>query len=69
MCIQLVEADDGVWCALLRFDWTVSKTYRLERASQLESQCWLMMGIEFHEVAEWETCSLISSYDISPKVK
>ena len=24
VCIQIVEADDGVWCALLRLGWTVS---------------------------------------------
>jgi len=70
MCIQFVEADDGVWCALLRFGWTVSKKCRLERASQLESQYWLMMGSSWgHEVAEWETCSLIGPYGISSKVK
>jgi len=44
MCIQFVKADDGVFCALLRFGWTVLKTCGLEGASQLESQCWLMMS-------------------------
>jgi len=44
VCIQFIEVDDGVWCALLKFSWTVLKTYGLEKASQLESQCWLMIG-------------------------
>ena len=46
MCIQFVEVDDGALCALLRFGWTVLKTYGLERASQLESQCcscWVLL--------------------------
>ena len=42
---EVVEADDGVRCALLRLDLDRQlKTSRLERASQLESQCWLMMS-------------------------
>ena len=50
-----VEADD-VWCALRRLcldrQW---KTGRLDRASQLESQCWLVRKSSLgREVAEEE---------------
>ena len=74
-CIQFAKADDGVWCTLLRFDWTVLKTFGLE--NQLVGESVLArvgfflrsFGIEFQEVVEWETRSSIGSYGISLQVK
>ena len=75
VCIQFVEADDDVWCALLRFRWTIYKTFGLENQSIGESVLAHVgfflrsFGIEFHEVVEWETRSLVDSYGISLQVE
>jgi len=57
-CIQFAEADDGVWCTLLRFGWTVLKTFGLESQSVEESVLAHVgfflrsLGMVFHSVVE-----------------
>ena len=70
MCIEFAEANDGVWCALLKFSWTILKTFGMESQSVGESELahdgffLRSFRIEFHEVAEWETRLLVGSYGI-----
>jgi len=58
VCIQFVEVDDGICCALLIFGWTVLKTFGPKNQSVGESVLahdgffLRSFGIEFHEVAE-----------------
>ena len=65
-----VEADEclvGSTLTLLDRPW---KTGRLDRASQLESQCWLMRSLR--EVVKLRSGShslVIGMYESSPKVK
>ena len=65
-----VKADD-IWCALRRLgmdrQW---KTGRLDRASQLESQCWLMRSLrEVGKLRRRSHDMVIGMYGSSPKVK
>ena len=62
-CIQFVEADYGVWCALLRFGSTVLKTFEMKSQSVGELVLAHVgfflrsFGIVFHSVAELKTRS------------
>ena len=66
MCIQFIELKLVILCALLRFDWTILKTFGLVFQSVVES---LMahvgfflrsFGIMFYLVTEFKTLSLVS---------
>jgi len=69
-CVQFVELKLVMWCALLRFGWTVLKTFGLKCQSVVESLLAHIgfflrsFGMVFHSVAELYTRSLIGSYGI-----
>ena len=76
MCIQFAEADDGIWCALLKFCldrfediWTGKSQSVGESVLAHDGFFLRSFGIEFHEVAELKTCSLVGSYGISLQVE
>ena len=59
VCIQFAKADDGVWCALLKFwldrleDICTGKSQSVGESVLAYDGFFLrLIGIEFHEVAE-----------------
>ena len=70
VCIQFVKVNYGVWCALRKFGWTVLRhiDWREPISWRVSIDSWwvlLEVWVEFHEVAEWKTRSLVGSYGIS----
>ena len=59
VCIQFVDADDGVWYALLKLGWTVFENMWTGGSQSVgesvlahDELFFRSIGIEFHEVAE-----------------
>ena len=69
-CIQFVELKLVMWCALVRFSWTVLKTFGLECQSVVESLLAHVgfflrsFGMVLHSVAELSSRLLIGSYGV-----
>ena len=69
-CIQFVEPELVMWCALLRFVWIVLKTFEVECQSVGESvlahiEFFLRsFGMVFYSDVELKTRSLVGSYGV-----
>ena len=67
---SVCRAEDGIWCALLRFGWTVLKTFGLVFQSIVESLLAHVgfflrsFGMVFYSIAELYTHSLVASYGV-----